>query len=74
MTKTRAWPNAAAWARDDAAGELVVAIHALLPVVEGQQFDRTETLRRQAVALAAAQKALLCLERVGAKTNRRANL
>ena len=72
VTKARLWPNAAAWARDDAADELVVAIHALTPLVAGEAFDRTETLRRQAVALASVQKALRCLERVGAKTRRTA--
>ncbi len=68
MTKPRSWPNAAAWARDDAATELVMAIRALAPLIAGEPFDRTETLRRQATALACIQHALLCLERVGAKT------
>lgn len=68
MTKRRDWPNAAAWARDDAATDMVLAIRALTPLVEGQSFDRTETLRRLAVALASVQHALLCLERAGAKT------
>jgi hypothetical protein len=68
MTKSREWPNNAAWARDSAAQELVAAIRALTPLVNGEPFDRTETLRRQAIALAANQNALLALERVGAKT------
>lgn len=70
MTKARPWPNGAAWARDDAAAELVRAIRALTDLVNGEPMDRTETLRRQAVALTACQHALLLLERVGAQTRR----
>ncbi len=48
--------------------ELIQAIRALRPLVEGEAMDRTEVLRRQAVALTAIQRALICLERVGART------
>lgn len=68
LTKRRDWPNTAAWARDEATGHLIEAIHALNPLVIGERFDSFEVLRRQAIALAAVQNALLCLERVGAKT------
>ncbi len=68
VTKARDWPNAAAWARDDAAAELIRAYRALDPLVSGETFDRTETLRRLAIAMTAVQQALLYLERVGAKT------
>jgi hypothetical protein len=40
----------------------------LRPLVEGERFDRTEVLRRQAVALSSAQAALRQLEAVGAQT------
>src|SRR5512139_1558977 len=68
LTKRRDWPNTAAWARDEAAEHLIEAIHALNPLVTGERLDSFEVLKRQAIALAAAQNALLCLERVGAKT------
>jgi len=69
MTKQRPWPNAAREARDRAAEELQRGVRALAPLVEGRvRFDRTETLRRQALALNVIQTALRHLESVGAQT------
>jgi len=69
MTKARQWPNNAKEARDRAAESLNEGVMALAPVVlQRVQFDRSETLRRQAVALYAMQTALRLLEGVGAQT------
>jgi len=43
-------------------------LRSLRPLVEGDAFDRTEVLRRQAVALDAFQSVLRHLESVGAQT------
>ena len=67
VTKRKKWPHAAAWARDDAAADLQTVIVMLTPLVEGERFDQTETLRRQSVSLAAAQRGLLALIAAGAK-------
>ena len=67
VTRAKRWPNNAAWARDDAATEFVRISRMLLPLVEGERLDQTETLRRQAVALSAAQSGLVALTRVGAR-------
>jgi hypothetical protein len=68
VTTPRAWPNNARESRDRAAEELQQAARALRPLVLGQRFDSTETLRRQAVALDAVLTALRHLESVGAQT------
>ena len=68
MTRPRAWPNWAAEARDRSAEEATREIRLLRPLVEGEQFDRTETLRRQALALDALQTILRFLESVEART------
>ena len=68
MTKCREWPNWAAEARDRSAEEALRGMRLLRPLVKGEPFDRTETLRRQAQALDAFQTILRFLESVGAKT------
>lgn len=68
VTKSREWPNNAAWARDRAAEELESAVRMLQPLVRGERFDSTETLRRVAGALDGMQTALRHLERAGAQT------
>jgi hypothetical protein len=62
MTQRREWPNSKAECRDQAAECAMEGIRALKPLVNGQVFDRTETLRRIAVALEAFLKIawLLC--------------
>lgn len=66
-TEPKRWPNNAQWARDGAVQELVTVVRMLHPLVVGEGYDRTETLRRQAAALAAAQSALVQLVQVGAR-------
>lgn len=68
MTKCREWPNRAAEARDRSAEEATRGMRLLRPLVQGKQFDHTETLRRQAQALDAFQTILRFLEGVGART------
>lgn len=62
MTKPRVWPNVAAMQRDQAAEAAMDAIRILRPLIDGPAFDRTETIRRQAQALALLHRIawLLC--------------
>ena len=65
--KPRPWPNVAREARDQAAEAALRAVRALEPVVRGERaFTETERLRREAVALAAAQTIAMLLSQVGA--------
>jgi hypothetical protein len=66
MTKARAWPNVARQQRDQAADAALEGIRALQPLVDGVKLDRTETLRRQAQALAAMQRIAWLLTSAGA--------
>lgn len=68
MTESRPWPNWAKEARDRCAEEAVRGQRALRPLVAGEQFDRTETLRRQAIALDACTTIARFLEALGAPT------
>jgi hypothetical protein len=68
MTQPREWPNWAREARDRSAEEAMRGIRSLRPLVCGELFDRTETLRRQAVALDALVSIARFLEGVGART------
>ncbi len=68
MTAPRLWPNVARELRDRAAEYAISGIQALEPIVEGQSFDRTETLRRQSVALKALIQIARCMEGAGAPT------
>jgi hypothetical protein len=68
MTHPREWPNAAANARDKSAEAALCGIRALRPLIMGQQFDRTEQLRRIAVALDSLQTIARHMEFVGAQT------
>jgi len=68
MTRPRAWPNDARLARDRAAEEAQRGARMLRPLVAGERFDSTETLRRMAQALDAFQNILRFLESVGAQT------
>jgi hypothetical protein len=68
MTQRRDWPNWAAEARNRSAEEAAQGVRLLAPLVDGVQFDRTETLRRQAQALRNFQTILRFLESVGART------
>lgn len=68
MTKRREWPNQAAEARNRAAEEAQRGARLLRPLVIGERFDATETLRRIAGALDALQTILRFLEQVGAQT------
>lgn len=68
MTDARPWPNAAKETRDRAAEEAVRGQRALRPLVAGEAFDRTETLRRLAVALDALQQIARFMESAGAPT------
>lgn len=67
MTKARAWPNNAAWARDCAAEDAMTGIRALRPLVEGSSFTREEVLRRQAIALTALYDIASVLHGAGAQ-------
>ena len=55
-------------ARDRAAEEAVRGARALRPLVHGEQFDRTETLRRQALGLDALGTIARLMESLGAPT------
>jgi hypothetical protein len=66
MTKPRKWPNVAAETRDQAAEAAMRGIRALQPLVRGIALDRTETLRRQAQALAELQRIAWLLQAQGA--------
>ena len=68
MTKPRAWPNDVMEARNRSAEEAQRGARLLRPLVRGEQFDRTETLRRQAEALDCFLTILRFLEHVGAQT------
>ena len=68
MTEARAWPNVAREARDRCAEEAQRGQRALRPLVAGETFDRTETLRRQANALDALNTIARFMESVGAPT------
>jgi hypothetical protein len=68
MTSARLWPNVAREARDRAAEEAVRGQRALRPLVAGETFDRTDTLRRLAVALDALQQIARFMESAGAPT------
>lgn len=69
MTKAREWPNVAAEARDRAAEELVCVQRNLRSVIAGWfDLDRTELLKRTAMAQDHATTALRHLESVGART------
>lgn len=68
MTASRPWPNDAKEARDRAAEEACRIIRALRPLVNGETMTITETLRRQAIALDAAQTIARLLEAMGAQT------
>lgn len=67
MTKRRAWPNSAAWARDSAAQDALTGIRALRPLVEGERFTREEVLRRQATALSSLYEIAQRLAQAGAQ-------
>lgn len=68
VTKAKPWPHNAQWARDETAERLWEIIQMLQPLIHnGSAFDRTETLRRQARALNAAQDGLRRLMEVGAR-------
>lgn len=56
-SRRKKWPHYAEWARQDALDELESIVTNLELLVEGEQFTRTETLRRQALALKSAMKA-----------------
>jgi hypothetical protein len=68
MTEARQWPNVAREARDRSAEEAIRGQRALRPLVAGETFDRTDTLRRQAIALDALQQIARFMESVGAPT------
>lgn len=68
MTQPLAWPNNAREARDRSAEEAQHGARLLRPLVRGEQFDRTEILRRQAEALDCFMTILRFLERAGAQT------
>jgi hypothetical protein len=69
VTKHREWPNNPRESRDRAAEYLQEGIRLLTPLVTDEvQFDRTETLRRQAMTLDAMQRAIRFLEAAGAQT------
>jgi hypothetical protein len=54
--------------RDRAAEEAMRGQRALRPLLEGEQFDRTEQLRRIAVALDAMSQISRFMESAGAQT------
>lgn len=66
MTKRREWPRSMAEVRNQA-GELAwEGLRALEPLVDGEPFDRTEQLRRQARAAACLQRIAWLMASVGA--------
>ncbi len=66
VTEAKRWPDIACQQRNVAAEEAIVGIRALRPLVRGEQFDRTETLRRQSIALAALLTIVGLLQEAGA--------
>ena len=65
MPKARPWPNNALHAKRCAEEAFAEIAQMLEPLIHnGNAFDRTETLRRQARALAAAQSGLIALMKV----------
>ncbi len=66
MTDPKKWPHLACQQRNVAAEEAVRGIRALRPLVQGEQFDRTELLRRQAIALSALLTIAALLQEAGA--------
>lgn len=68
MTDARPWPNIAREARDRSAEEATRGQRAIRPLVCGETFDRTDTLRRLAVALDALQQISRFMESMGAPT------
>lgn len=66
VTDTKRWPDLACEQRNAAAEEAVQAVRMLRPLVKGELFDRTETLRRQAVALSAAERIVGLMLEAGA--------
>ncbi len=64
MTRPRGWPNNARDSRERAIEESQKVVRLLMPIVQGEQFDRTETLRRLALAMVSALSALRALESV----------
>lgn len=56
MTEVKRWPDLACLQRNATAEEAMRGIRALRPLVQGEQFDRTEMLRRQAIALSALER------------------
>ena len=67
MTKRRELPNHAIRARDEAAEKFTRIIWELNGLVYGQRLDKTEGLRRVAIALSEAQKGLGIMVELGAK-------
>jgi len=65
-TKARVWPNNAREQRDQAGEAAVRGMRALGPLVEGVLVDRTETVRRQAVALTELQRIAWLMASAGA--------
>lgn len=66
MTKAREWPNNAREMRDQAGEAAVRGMRALTPLVDGVQVDRTETVRRQAMALHELQRIAWLMGQAGA--------
>ncbi len=68
-TAPREWPNAAKWARDEAAEAMMEALHALEPLVdERRPVSESEALRRISTAIVKTNRGLRLLESVGAQT------
>lgn len=67
--KPRPWPNVAKECRDRAAEAASEIIRAMEPLVMSERiFTETERLRRESIALNAAQRIARLLESVGAQT------
>lgn len=67
-SKPREWPNFAKEARDQAAEHACKGIRVIRPILEGEQYDRGEVIRRLAIALDSLQMIARLLEAVGAQT------
>ena len=66
VTDPKTWPYLAAQQRNAAAEEAMKIARNLRPLVEGETFTQTERLRRQAIALSAAERILGLMLEAGA--------
>lgn len=65
-TDPKPWPNLAVSQRNAAAEEAFEIVRMLRPLVKGERYDNTETLRRLAVALSSGERIVGLMLEAGA--------